>query len=212
MSQNIIPFREQSQTIRYDEMCRAIAAAYSIDEVREMKNQATAIQQYQRMAHNTEAERQACEIRLRAERRLGELLREMEKAKGSAQPGVGRAGMPSQADRALGETTLAGLGISYNESSRAQRLADVPECLFEQELRTGSMPSASGIIAASREKPKNVVDDGALWLWGRLQDFQREHHLLDRDPNTVVDGMLPHMQETVRELAPKIAEWLGRIK
>jgi len=37
---------------------------------------------YAQQALNVEAERQACEIRLCAERRCGQLLREREKAKG----------------------------------------------------------------------------------------------------------------------------------
>ena len=50
---------------------------------------------YTRQAQNTEAERQACEIRLRAERRCGELLVEMVKAKGG---GHVHASRPDQSD------------------------------------------------------------------------------------------------------------------
>ena len=45
-------------------------------------------------AKNTEAERRACEIRLRAERRAGELLREMEKAPVADQPKTSRTMRP----------------------------------------------------------------------------------------------------------------------
>jgi hypothetical protein len=60
--------------------------------------------------------------RLRAERKAGD---QMEKAtKGSAQPGVGRRGadgMPSDETR-----TLSDFGITYDQSSRWQKLAAVP--------------------------------------------------------------------------------------
>jgi hypothetical protein len=76
------------------------------------------------------AVRQCCEIRLRAERKAGELLAKMDKAKGSAQPGVGRSGrMPSDDTR-----TLSGLGITYDQSSQWQRLAAVPQPQFEAPL------------------------------------------------------------------------------
>ena len=118
-------------------------------------------------------ERQACEIRLRAERRAGQLLAEMEKAKGGAQPGVGRRGMPSQESSALPQRTLGDLGISHNQSSQWQKLAKVPDDEFEKALQS-ERPSTSGIIAASAPKPeprKNAVNDHALWLWGRLNDI-----------------------------------------
>src|SRR5690349_7058214 len=42
-----------------------------------------AIEVYTRQARDVEAETKACEIRLRAERRCGQMLRKMEKAKGA---------------------------------------------------------------------------------------------------------------------------------
>jgi hypothetical protein len=71
------------------------------------------------------AEPKACEIRLRAERKAGQMIATMEKAKGSAQPGAGRRGadgMPSRTVR-----PLSNLGISHNQSSRWQKLAAIPE-------------------------------------------------------------------------------------
>jgi hypothetical protein len=65
------------------------------------------------LARHGTAGRRACEIRLRAERKSGELLQQQEKAKGSAQPGIGRAG----GTRSDGPTTLRDLGISKQQSS-----------------------------------------------------------------------------------------------
>jgi hypothetical protein len=55
------------------------------------------------------------------------------------------------------------------------------------------------------------MDDRALWLWGRLQDFERMG-VLAADPPEMVAEMFEHMQETTKALAPRVAEWLGRIK
>jgi hypothetical protein len=65
-------------------MCSAIAAALEVDEVKEIRDKARAIEVYARQAPNTEAETKACEIQLRAERRCGQLLRDREMAKGVA--------------------------------------------------------------------------------------------------------------------------------
>jgi hypothetical protein len=56
-------------------VCHAIDAAHSIDEVKEIRNQAVALEHYARQAQNTDAEREAAEIRMRAERKAGQLLR-----------------------------------------------------------------------------------------------------------------------------------------
>ena len=57
--------------VRYDAMCQAIDAAYQVDEVKNIRDRAVALEHYSRLANNVEAERQCCEIRLRAERRAG---------------------------------------------------------------------------------------------------------------------------------------------
>jgi hypothetical protein len=200
---------QPSATLRYDEMCRAIAVAYKVDEVKDMVDQATAIEVYAHQSQNIEAERQACEIRMRATRRLGTLLKERDKAKGS--PGNQHTGPLPTSE---GSKPLADLGISYNQSSRYQKLADVPEDKFEAALTAPGRVTTGGIIA-KQTPPKppavNAVDDRALWLWGRLKDFEREE-LLAADPNDLIATMLPHMQETTREYAPRVVEWLQRIK
>lgn len=69
--------------VRYDAMCPAIDAAYKVDEVKDIRDKAVALEHYARQAKNTEAERQACEIRLRAERKAAQLLAKVAKRGGS---------------------------------------------------------------------------------------------------------------------------------
>jgi hypothetical protein len=78
--------------------------------------------------------RQAREIRLRAERKCGEMLNEREMAKQRSQ-------------RSTPVETLTDLGITRDQSSQWQ-LAAVPPDIFEAALvEPGSPPSTSGIIA-----------------------------------------------------------------
>ena len=190
-----------TELVRYDAMCHAIAAAYSIDEVKDIRDKARAIEVYARQAKNIEAERQACEIRLRAERKAAQLKRE---------EGFAHGGGDHRSDRPTGgPATLADLGISKQQSSDWQKLADIPDDEFDRSVREPGATTA-GIIAAHTEQKQLSCDRRALWLWGRLLDFEREG-LLDADPDELISGMLQHMQSTTIEMAPRVAAWLGRI-
>lgn len=202
--------------VRYDAMRTAITAAHSIDEVKDIRDKALALQLYARQANDTGLERQVHDIRVRAERRTGELLREAPKAVGTR--GAGRPPLGGREERPPKSIqTLADLGLSKDQSSQFQKLAAVPEDLFEEEMANPvALPSAANIIAAheARSAPDQPrpppVDDGALWLWGRLKDFERLG-LLARDPAEVCETMLDHMRESVRETAPAVAAWLKRM-
>jgi hypothetical protein len=79
-----------------------------------------------------EAERPACEIRLRAERCAGQILKSMEKAKGAREAGA--RGTTRSDDATASPKTLEQLGISKQQSSDWQKLADMPEAEFEAGL------------------------------------------------------------------------------
>jgi F0F1-type ATP synthase membrane subunit b/b' len=61
-------------------MVLAIAACRRVDEAKEIRDKARAIEVYAAQALNRDAERQAAEIRVRAERRTGKLLKEMKQS------------------------------------------------------------------------------------------------------------------------------------
>ena len=193
---------EATQLVRYDAMCTAIAEAYSVDEVKDIRDKARAIEVYARQAKNTEAERQACEIRLRAERKWGQ-LRDTE---------VLPQGRPEKTsdDTRISRRSLEDMGVSYDQSSQWQKLAAIPDDEFEAALSGPDKPTTNGILSAHSEPKQGQVDKRALWLWGRLLDFEREG-LLVADPNQLTGTMLDHMQETTKRLAPSVCAWLGRI-
>jgi hypothetical protein len=196
-----------TELILYDAMCKAIQAAHDIDEVKEIHDKARAIEIYGRQAKNKKAERQAREIRLRAERRAGQLLREIQKAKG------GRPIQNQSHDATSFPLTLSKLNISKTQSSRWQQLADVPEAVFEAAVAGGDA-TTTGIVAAHMQlcnaPGKDIVDRNADWLWRRLFDFERKG-LLAKDPNDLLMTMTPPMQAATLEMAPRVAAWLERI-
>jgi len=194
--------------VRYDAMCRAIDAAYQVDEVKDIRDKAIAFEVYARQSKNIEAERRACEIRLRAERKAGELDKQREKARAS--------GSNQHQERFHGGTsppTLAELGISKRQIHDWRKLDDVPEDAFEAALTDpDKKPTTAGIIRdAIPPSPEQVpVSNEALWLWGRLRDFEQDG-LLKKDPADVLLTMTDKMLDDIHRLAPRVASWLKRI-
>jgi hypothetical protein len=72
------------------------------------------------------------------------------------------------------------------------------------------MPTTEGIIHATEAPKENPVAAEALWLWGRLKDFQRDG-LLDKEPAEVMATMTSNMLDDVHTLAPRVAAWLRKI-
>ena len=99
----------------YDAMCRAIDVAHAVDEVKDIRDKALAFEVYARQAKNIEAERRAVAIRLRAERKAGELDKAREKARAGRPPEIGSAEEPITVDR--GAPTLRDLGISKSPAT-----------------------------------------------------------------------------------------------
>ena len=62
---------------RYEAMCRAISECHKIDEAKDIRDKAVALEHYYKVARNTEAEWKVAEIRVRAERRIGQFLNEI---------------------------------------------------------------------------------------------------------------------------------------
>jgi hypothetical protein len=119
-------------------MCRAIEAAYRIDEVKDIRDKAVALEAYAKQAMNVEAEEHAHQIRLRAERRAGQLLREMKES--GERTGKGQPKVMSSA------ATLKDLGIIRDQSSKWQRLTDMPKADFEAALTGNGKVSTNGLV------------------------------------------------------------------
>lgn len=106
-----------AEVVKYDVACRAVAACRTLDDVRDWSNKADAIREYARRAKNRSMEIDAAEIRIRSERRRGELLREMRDA------GTLKEGRPKKNGHSEMTVSLQDLDTTKNESSRAQSLA-----------------------------------------------------------------------------------------
>lgn len=207
-----------TELVRYDAMCSAIAECHRIDEVKDLRDKAMALELYAKQARNTEAERKACEIRLRAERRTGELLKELARAQtsGLRQGPLSNAATTEASPYA---EALQSTGISRQTAHRYQALADVSQETFESALRDPEKPTTTGVLAkaeatrvvreARDPSPKMPAD--ALWLWGRLRDLERDG-FFSKDASELLGPMTESMLADMRRLAPLAAEFFNTLE
>ena len=191
-----------TELVKYDAMVRSIAECKKVDEVKEIRDKALALEAYAKQALNYEAERQCAEIRVRAERQCGIMLAQMEKAKGNQHVNSARS------DRSTDQPkTLAEMNISKDQSSKWQQLAKVPEEEFERIITLpGTKPSANTFIKKKEEPVR--MDDDALFFWGTLRDF-RQRNIFDRDLRELVGHWTQAMSDDADSIISKLQKWVN---
>lgn len=126
--------------VKYEAARQALAEAHRVDEVKDVRDKAAAMELYARQSKDTQMMQMAAEIKIRAERRLGEMIREQKETVGLNTGAKGNPG--GQGARLCGseaephKPTLAEVGIDKKLSSRAQKLAAIPEEHFETAIAT----------------------------------------------------------------------------
>jgi N6-adenosine-specific RNA methylase IME4 len=171
-----LPVKVQSRPLLPDHEAarRALAKCVRIDEVKKIHDKAAAMQEYARRAKDGSLIRDATRLRMHAERRAGELLREMEKNKGAR--GGGRKDAPRGRVVKPRDTTpkLADLGVSKTQSSRWQKLAALDADKFEPHVER------AGTNAYDRMTRRFVKE-------GEMAEAQRRRRSITEQGSTVDD-------------------------
>jgi len=140
--------------LKLEGAARALAEARTLEDIKQVRDVAEAARQYARAAKlGLEAQNYASEIKLRAERRAGELLVDMAE---DEQRHNGR-NLGFHAETPV--PTLADLGVNKVQSSRWQAIAGLPEERFEEQIAV--VKSAGEELTTSR-------------MLREAQDFRRE--------------------------------------
>jgi hypothetical protein len=184
--------------VRYDAMCRAIDAAYEVDELKMIHDQAAMLEAAARVAKNTDAEMRAYEIRMRAAKKASKVYDGGEKA---------RAGRPSKnSPDERGDSsrpkTLNELGISSQEMSEWRKLNTLSDEEFEEGLKTKTLSEKTARVIP--------VSDKALLFIGTMRDFNRRGYLAGA-PEEFMETMTEDMRAEVYHIAPQAAKWLSRL-
>lgn len=119
----------------------ALSAATSIDSVLDIRDQSESFRTLMKQQRESlEVQNKAAELKIRAERRAGELLGEME---------LQKPGEYKRSHRASVCPSLGDMGITHSQSSRWQKIASLPDDDFEKHIE--------GTIEANRELTSSGV-------------------------------------------------------
>ena len=111
--------------VKYDAARRALAEARDVDEVKDIRDKAEALRLYAKQKNDIELEKWTAEIKLRAQRKIGEISRGLEKGKGQGRGQVLPTGGKYKKD------TLKAAGVSTSAANRCEEIAEIPEQLFD---------------------------------------------------------------------------------
>ena len=152
-----------TQLVRYEQARTALAECQRVDEVKDIRDKAEAMAAYARQAKDTELVEWATEIKVRAERRAGEMLRESAQ-RGERISGDGKVNQHNRGSHA-DTPTLADIGVTPMQSSRWQSLASMTDDHFETAVATakdtaGQVTTAFMLREAAKNKPQSKPRTG----------------------------------------------------
>jgi hypothetical protein len=179
----------------------------------------------ERQKLGTEAQNSATEFVLRAERRLGEILKQTERHQG------GRPGRKPITDEVRVSKRLADLGLSRNLSSRAQKIAEVSEERFnvvleeakqdgngfsrERVVRQLTRPADSGIKDIGRQSTEGDAIKSAAIIEENQSKVAKQRQTLEQygmsanECLTQIDAIL---RETLANLGDEQFQLLASVR
>ena len=139
---------------KYNKMKFAIQECYKVDEIKLIRDKAEAYRYTLIQAKESpEYIKKAEEIKLRAERKAGELLKEQTREKGEyprKQMSEPKTFVP----------TLSDMEITRDQSSNWQRIASIPEEKFEEYINTKKEITTSGAVKLAKKLQRESEFEG----------------------------------------------------
>lgn len=116
------------QLVKYEAARHALQEAHTVDEVKEIRDKSEAIRLYAKQAKDFEMANWAAEIRIRAERKFGEMMRGLDRNPGA------RTDLTSLHDEVKLDLKEAKEKYGQNLVHRSQVMAAIPEDKFEAAI------------------------------------------------------------------------------
>lgn len=147
---------QEKALVKIDQARKALAEAKSLPDVKRIRDQASTVEHYmRRQQYSLEAIADASELKLRAERRLGELLATVPERRGGNSHGGSSAPLPE--------------GITWNQSHRWKTVAAVPDVEFEAH------------VASVREQQEDLTTAGVMRVAKRAERVENIQSIVTHD-------------------------------
>jgi predicted transcriptional regulator len=157
----------------------------------------------------------ALAIRARAEMRLAE---EYDAAQDRGEVATGRP--KSLDDGKTFQATSAGLGLRSDEIHEARKLRDaeraypgIVQSTINNMIERGEEPTRANLKREimARPEPKKTMNPKALWIWGRMKDFERDG-VLSADPQALLAEMTEPMRQDMARILPLVRSYLEKME
>jgi len=189
----------------YENAKTALAECSRLDECQAGADKAAALASYAKQAEDDTLYAYARRIQSRAVNRSGELLKQIEAARGGD-----RRSDQWEGDRPLVTRTQAAAeaGMSEHQRKTALRVASIPGDEFEALVESDDPPSVTELARLGTQSKPRPEFNHATTAIGTLREFAefcRKH-----DPIEVASGVYPHEAPRCADDVAEVDAWLDR--
>jgi len=196
----------------YETAQKAIAECARIDECKGWADKAAALASYARQAKDDSLRVMAVRIQARAQRRCGELLKQIPAHPGG-RPTKNAGKHPPEFTRTVAANNA---GLSEHQRKTALRVASVPADDFNSRVESPSPPSIVELANLGKTaRPANGLPKPmklplvAIDAYDTMSAFS--YFCLQHDPTEVALQIPPAMGELIRQCVTTVDDWLDRL-
>lgn len=117
--------------------------------------------------------------------------------------------------------SAADIGLTHKAIHEARQIRDaeradpgITERILNDIVSRGEEPTKAKLnreVFKPKAEPQKVMDPKALWLWGRLKDFERDG-IIRSNAKHLFSEMTEPMRADVRRLAPLVREFIEELE
>ena len=195
---SIIPASQANLPRTYEAAKTALAECSALDECKDWSDKAAALASYAKQAQDETLMTMAQRIKARAVRRSGELLKQIDSAKGGDRKSEQ---YQSEGDHTLISRDAAAreAGMSKHQQVQATRIASVPQKDFDAQVESPTPPTLTQLASQGIKPRENIVD-----LRGRdPKQFNRAMHFVGEFQNIAEQLEKLNITERLKDLDDK---------
>jgi hypothetical protein len=201
----------------YENAQHALAECSRIDECQQWADKAQAMASYAKQAKDESLRKMADRIQARAIRRCGELLRQIEPARGANQ-NIQEGDLP----KVTRESAATDAGLSEHQRKTALRVAAIPEAEFVAAVDSAQPPTVTALAEQGRQArpvttPTPLVDLGEIPAADYARATQAQGAMSrfaefcdSNDAARIAAAFKPHEVAALRRHVSTIDGWLDR--